>query len=48
MKPKLEAAVAALRGGVRRVRIASLDGITDQSVGTTIGLAPSPSTRESA
>jgi acetylglutamate kinase len=48
MKPKLEAAVTALRGGVRRVRIASLDGITDQSVGTTIGLAPSPSTRESA
>lgn len=48
MRPKLEAAVTALRGGVRRVRIASLDGITDQSVGTTITLSPSPSTRESA
>lgn len=40
MLAKLDAAVAALKNGVRRVRIASLDGIADQSVGTTISLGP--------
>ncbi len=38
MLAKLEAAVEALRNGVRRVRIASLEGITDASVGTAITL----------
>lgn len=47
MLAKLEAAVTALKNGVRRVRIAGLDGITDQTVGTTIALAPH-STREPA
>jgi acetylglutamate kinase len=46
MLAKLEAATTALRNGVRRVRIASIDGITDQTVGTTVGLAPTPSTRD--
>ncbi|MDH5234639.1 MAG: acetylglutamate kinase [Gemmatimonadota bacterium] len=43
MRAKLEAAVAALRNGVRRVRIASLAGIADPAVGTIISLAPNPS-----
>jgi acetylglutamate kinase len=47
MLAKLEAAVTALKNGVRRVRIAGLEGITDQTVGTTIALAPH-STREPA
>ena len=47
MRAKLEAAVSALRNGVRRVRIAALAGIADPSVGTIISLAP-PSPRDSA
>lgn len=39
MLAKLEAAVQALRNGVRRVRIAALDGINDASVGTSITLS---------
>lgn len=38
MRAKLEAATSALRNGVRRVRIAALDGITDTGVGTTVTL----------
>lgn len=41
MRAKLEAATAALRNGVRRVRIADLDGVTDTTVGTAITLSPS-------
>jgi acetylglutamate kinase len=48
MLAKLEAALTSLRNGVRRVRIAGLDGITDQTAGTTIALSPSSSSRESA
>ena len=36
MRAKLEAAMLALRNGVRRVRIAGLEGITDRSVGTVV------------
>lgn len=36
MRAKLEAAVLALRNGVRRVRIAGLEGINDRSTGTLI------------
>lgn len=43
MRAKLEAAVAALRNGVRRVRIAALAGVADPSVGTVISLAPQSS-----
>jgi acetylglutamate kinase len=39
MAAKLEAALAALRGGVGRVRIASLDGIGDLRAGTHITLS---------
>lgn len=42
MAAKLEAALAALAGGVARVRIAGLDGIGDTAVGTRIVLSPSP------
>ncbi len=38
MRAKLEAATAALRNGVRRVRVANLDGVTDSSVGTSVSL----------
>ena len=38
MRAKLEAATMALRNGVRRVRIAGLAGITDQSAGTVVSL----------
>lgn len=38
MRAKLEAATTALRNGVRRVRIAALDGVTDTSVGTSVSL----------
>jgi acetylglutamate kinase len=41
MRAKLEAALLALRNGVRRVRIAGLEGITDRSAGTL--LVPSSS-----
>lgn len=47
MRAKLEAAVLALRNGVRRVRIAGLEGITDHSVGTVVSLS-STSSREHA
>lgn len=40
MRAKLEAAISALRNGVRRVRIAALAGVADPSVGTVISLAP--------
>lgn len=39
MAAKLEAALAALRGGVGRVRIAGLDGISDLRAGTHIALS---------
>ncbi len=45
MRAKLEAATTALRNGVRRVRIASVAGITDLTMGTSITLTAS-STRE--
>jgi acetylglutamate kinase len=38
MRAKLEAAASALRNGVRRVRVANLDGVTDSSVGTAVSL----------
>lgn len=38
MRAKLEAAAAALRNGVKRVRIAGLDGINDRAAGTAISL----------
>ncbi|MHB1298093.1 MAG: acetylglutamate kinase [Gemmatimonadaceae bacterium] len=38
MRAKLEAATAALRNGVKRVRIAGLDGINDRAAGTAISL----------
>lgn len=38
MRAKLEAATSALRNGVRRVRIAALDGVTDTAVGTSVTL----------
>ena len=43
MRAKLEAATTALRNGVRRVRIAALDGVTDTGVGTTVTLQPTRS-----
>jgi acetylglutamate kinase len=39
MRAKLEAAEHALRNGVRRVRIASIDGIGEPAAGTTITLS---------
>ena len=42
MAAKLEAAAAALRGGVARVRIAGLDGIGNPDAGTRVVLSPSP------
>lgn len=42
MAAKLEAAAAALHGGVLRVRIAGLDGIGDPDAGTRVVLSPSP------
>lgn len=47
MRAKLEAAVLALRNGVRRVRIAGLEGINDRSTGTLI-TQPIPVPREKA
>lgn len=47
MRAKLEAAISALRNGVRRVRIAALAGVADPSVGTVISLTPH-SSRDSA
>jgi acetylglutamate kinase len=41
MAAKLEAAGAALHGGVARVRIAGLDGIGDPDAGTRVVLSPS-------
>jgi acetylglutamate kinase len=38
MRAKLEAATSALRNGVRRVRIANLDGVTNSTVGTAVSL----------
>lgn len=40
MRAKLEAATLALRNGVRRVRIAGIEGITDRSAGTIITQPP--------
>ena len=45
MRAKLEAAALALRNGVRRVRIAGLDGINDRHAGTLL-LPPSATTRD--
>ena len=42
MAAKLEAAAAALHGGVARVRIAGLDGIGNPEAGTRVVLSPSP------
>ncbi len=42
MAAKLEAAAAALHGGVTRVRIAGLDGIGNPEAGTRVVLSPSP------
>lgn len=42
MAAKLEAAAAALHGGVARVRIAGLDGIGNPDAGTRIMLSSSP------
>ena len=42
MAAKLEAATAALLGGVARVRIAGLDGIGDAGAGTRMVLSPTP------
>lgn len=39
MVAKLEAGLAALRGGVATVRISALDGITDRAVGTRLVLS---------
>ena len=39
MVAKLEAGLAALRGGVAAVRITALDGITDSAVGTQLVLS---------
>lgn len=44
MVAKLEAGLAALRGGVAAVRISALDGITDRAVGTQLVLSL-PATR---
>jgi acetylglutamate kinase len=43
MRAKLEAAEQALRNGVRRVRIASIDGIASSGAGTTITLSAAAS-----
>jgi len=43
MHAKLEAATTALTNGVRRVRIAALDGVTDTLTGTSVRLSPPPS-----
>lgn len=43
MRAKLDAAVAALRNGVRRVRIADLAGVADASAGTAVSLAKTSS-----
>ena len=43
MRAKLEAAVMALRNGVRHVRIVALEGITNRAAGTTITLSASAS-----
>lgn len=45
MRAKLEAAALALRNGVRRVRIAGLDGINDRHAGTLL-LPASATTRD--
>lgn len=42
MAAKLQAAAAALRSGVARVRIAGLDGIGNPDAGTRVVLSPSP------
>ncbi|MFI5244866.1 MAG: acetylglutamate kinase [Gemmatimonadales bacterium] len=42
MAAKLEAAAAALRGGVTRVRISGLDGIGNPEAGTRVVHSPSP------
>jgi acetylglutamate kinase len=42
MAAKLQAAAAALRAGVGRVRIAGLDGIGNSDAGTRVVLTPSP------
>lgn len=42
MAAKLEAAAAALRGGVARVRITGLDGIGNPDAGTRVVGSPSP------
>ena len=42
MAAKLEAALAALAGGVASVRITGLDGIGDPAAGTRIVFSPSP------
>src|ERR1019366_4385265 len=42
MAAKLEAAAAALHGGVARVRIAGLDGIGNPDAGTRVVLSPFP------
>lgn len=47
MRAKLEAATTALRNGVRRVRIADLDGVTNSSVGTAVSLEH-PSSKDHA
>jgi acetylglutamate kinase len=44
MKAKLEAGFSALSGGVRRVRVASLDGVANKSSGTLLTFAQSLTT----
>ena len=44
MRAKLEAALVTLEAGVRRVRIATLDGIANPGAGTTISLSDARST----
>lgn len=41
MVPKVNAALAALSGGVPEVRIVDIDGLPDPSAGTTLHVAPS-------
>lgn len=41
MKAKLDAGYAALAGGVGRVRISTLEGITDADLGTVLTFAQS-------
>jgi hypothetical protein len=38
MLAKMEAALGALRGGVQRVRIAAIEAIAVQELGTTVAL----------